>query len=153
MYQPLTQFQNQLLAVDRPTPRDRIASGKISPTMIHAAGPHVMANIEMLMQMNATMHRTAEGSPCLPAVTPIVPTMSCEIAMQEPPMSKILRRPKRSTIQNETGVEHELTREVMSWIRKGLSMVPRLLKKTTPANDINASFPPARSTKTYQNRR
>ena len=29
----LTQFQNQLEAVERPTPRERMGSGKISPTM------------------------------------------------------------------------------------------------------------------------
>lgn len=110
----LTQFQNQLLAVERPTARDRIGKGKISPTMIHAAGPQLMANMEMLMQMNAIMHRTAAGSPFLPAVTPTMPTMNCEITMPVPPANKILRRPKRSTVQNETGVEHELTRLVIS---------------------------------------
>lgn len=60
--------------------------------------------------------------------------------MQEPPTSKILRRPNLSTIQNEAGVEHTLTRVVMSWIKKGLSIVPRLLKKTTPANNVKAGF-------------
>jgi hypothetical protein len=36
-------FHSQFEAVERPTPRDRIGSGKISPMTIHAPGPHVEA--------------------------------------------------------------------------------------------------------------
>jgi hypothetical protein len=45
--------------VERPTPRDLIGSGKISPITTHAQGPQVEANIEMLMQMKAIMEATA----------------------------------------------------------------------------------------------
>jgi hypothetical protein len=34
--------------------------------------------------------------------------------------------------QNDTGVEQTLQRVVMSWMRKGLEIVPSVLKKTTP---------------------
>ena len=44
----LTQFQNQLLAVDKPTPRERMGNGKISPTITHADGPQVIANMEII---------------------------------------------------------------------------------------------------------
>lgn len=93
-----------------------MGSGKISPTMTHAEGPHVMANIEMLMQMNAIMADTAEGLGWAPppAVTPTIPTMNCETTMRDPPMIKIWRRPNLSTSQKDTGVEQTLTRVVMS---------------------------------------
>jgi len=55
----IMQFQNQLDEVERPTPRDLIGSGKISPITTHAQGPQVEANIEMLMQMKAIMEATA----------------------------------------------------------------------------------------------
>lgn len=35
------------------------------------------------------------------------------------------RRPNRSMVQNETGVEQTLTRVVISEMRKGLPIVPR----------------------------
>ena len=72
-----TQFQNQLLAVDNPTPRERIGSGKISPITTQAQGPHVAAKKEMLKQMKAIIADTAAWL-CLdsfPAVTPMMPTM------------------------------------------------------------------------------
>ena len=37
----------QLEAVERPTPRERIGSGKISPITTHAAGPQVVAKKKM----------------------------------------------------------------------------------------------------------
>ena len=55
----LTQFQNQLDAVERPIPRDRMGSGKISPMTTQAAGPQVEAKKKMLMQMKAIMALTA----------------------------------------------------------------------------------------------
>lgn len=39
----MIQFHSQLDAIDRPTPRERIVSGKISPVMVHVAGPQVEA--------------------------------------------------------------------------------------------------------------
>ena len=60
MNEGLTQFQNQLEDVERPTPRERIGRGKTSPMTTHAHGPHVDANIEMLMQMKAIIADTAD---------------------------------------------------------------------------------------------
>jgi uncharacterized heparinase superfamily protein len=40
----IIQFQNQLLAVESPTPRERMGSGNISPITTHAQGPQVDAN-------------------------------------------------------------------------------------------------------------
>lgn len=48
---PMMQFQNQLEAVERPTPRERMGRGKISPTTTQAAGPQVVAKAAMLRQM------------------------------------------------------------------------------------------------------
>jgi hypothetical protein len=42
-----TQFHNQLEAVERPTPRDRMGMGKISPMMTQAPGPQVVAKKAM----------------------------------------------------------------------------------------------------------
>jgi len=39
--------------VDKPTPRDRIGIGKISPITTQAPGPQVEAKKKMYMQMNA----------------------------------------------------------------------------------------------------
>ena len=55
----LTQFQNQLDAVERPTPRERIGSGKISPTTTHAEGPHDIAKQDILRQMKAIIAEMA----------------------------------------------------------------------------------------------
>lgn len=55
-----TQFQNQLEAVERPTPRERIGNGKISPTTTQAAGPHEMAKVATFRQINATIAAIAE---------------------------------------------------------------------------------------------
>jgi len=53
-------FQSQLDAVERPTPRDRIGRGKISPMRIHAPGPQVEAKKKMKMAINAIWALTAE---------------------------------------------------------------------------------------------
>lgn len=100
MREELTQFQNQLDAVDRPTPRERIGSGNISPTITQAAGPQVAAKLEIKKQINATIAETA-AELCwdsLPAVSPTIPTISCITIMLIAPYSKIDRRPKRSTM-------------------------------------------------------
>ena len=55
----LTQFQNQLDAVERPTPRERIGRGKISPTTTHGEGPHVIAKQDILRQMKAIIAEMA----------------------------------------------------------------------------------------------
>lgn len=130
----LTQFQNQFEDVDSPTPLDRMGNGKISPITTHAQGPHVAAKNEMLKQMKAIMAETALLLCCdsLPAVTPMMPTMNCMMTMPVPPMMRILRRPKRSTVQKEMGVDKTLTRVVMREMRKGFLMVPSDLKKTLP---------------------
>ena len=98
----LTQFQNQLDAVERPTPRDRIGSGKISPMTTQATGPQVEANMLMFMQINAIIADVADllfGSVpwVLPAVTPTMPTMYWEMTIPVPPKMRRLRRPTRST--------------------------------------------------------
>ena len=67
-----TQFQNQLDEVERPTPRERMGSGSISPITTQAQGPQVAAKKEMLKQMKAIIIDTALLLFCdsLPAVTP-----------------------------------------------------------------------------------
>lgn len=126
----LTQFQNQLEAVERPTPRERMGRGKISPMTTQALGPQVVAKKEMLKQMKAIMALTALGLE--PAETPMIPTMNWATTMPMAPMMRIRRRPKRSTIQKARGVLRTLTRVVMREMRKGLSIVPREVKKTVP---------------------
>jgi hypothetical protein len=42
------------------------------------------------------------------------------------------RRPKRSTVQKDTGVEQTLTRVVTSEMRKAFWMVPSCWKKVVP---------------------
>ncbi len=42
-----TQFHSQFEAVERPTPRDLIGIGKISPITTQAPGPHVEAKKKM----------------------------------------------------------------------------------------------------------
>jgi len=42
-----TQFQSQLEAVDRATPRARMGRGKISPMTTQAPGPQVLAKKKM----------------------------------------------------------------------------------------------------------
>ena len=88
----MMQFQNQLLAVESPTPRARIGRGKISPTTgmkvslcaidhiawvknlpIQADGPQVIANAEIFRQMNAIIALTACGF--CPSVTPMIATI------------------------------------------------------------------------------
>lgn len=130
----LTQFQNQLDEVEIPTPRDLIGRGKISPITTHAHGPQVAAKKEMLKQMKAIIAETAAEffADCLPAVTPMIPTMNCMMTIPVPPMIRILRRPKRSTVQKEMGVEQTLTRVVTREMRKGFLIVPREVKKTVP---------------------
>lgn len=83
----LTQFQNQLEDVERPTPRDRIGRGKISPTTTHAAGPQVIANVEMKRQIKAIIADTAAllCSLVLPAVTPTMPTMNWATTIKAAP--------------------------------------------------------------------
>ncbi len=44
-------FQSQLEAVERPTPRERMGRGKISPMTIQAPGPQVEAKKKMKMAM------------------------------------------------------------------------------------------------------
>ena len=52
-------FHNQLEAVERPTPRERIGSGKISPIKTQAPGPQVVAKKKMKMAMKAIWALTA----------------------------------------------------------------------------------------------
>jgi hypothetical protein len=55
----LTQFHSQFDEVERPTPRDRMGIGKISPMTTQAPGPHVEAKKKMYIQMNAIKARVA----------------------------------------------------------------------------------------------
>ena len=106
-------------------------------TTTHAQGPHVEANMLMLMQMNAIMAETAAlfvSAPLSwPTVTPTMPTIYWEMTIPVPPKMSKLRRPNFSTIQNEMGVDRTLTRVVIKLMRKGFRIVLRLVKKTTPA--------------------
>ena len=68
----------------------------------------------------------------LPAVTPMMPTMNCMVIIPVAPTRRSLRRPKRSTVQKERGVEQTFTRVVMRDMKKGLLIVPRLWKKMVP---------------------
>jgi hypothetical protein len=134
---PIIQFQNQLLAVDRPTPRDRMVRGKISPMTIQAQGPQVVAKTAMFKQMNAIMARVASGLAVwpalfLPAVAPIAPTMNCMITIPAAPKTSRGRLPIFSTMMNEAGVESTFTRVVTREMRKGLLMEPSCWKKTGP---------------------
>lgn len=83
----MMQFQNQLQAVDMPTPRERIGSGKHSPITTQPVGPQVVAKKKMLRQMKAIMARTAAGSSAStrPAVVPTMATMYCMITMPKAP--------------------------------------------------------------------
>jgi hypothetical protein len=59
-------------------------------------------------------------------------TMNSQMSMPSAPQMSRGRRPKRSMDQNDTGVEHTLTRVVISEMRNALLMVPSDLKKTVP---------------------
>ena len=130
----LTQFQNQFDEVEMPTPRDLIGRGKISPMTTHAHGPQLAAKKQMLKQMKAIMAETAAWLffEVVPAVTPMIPTMNCIMTIPVPPMMRILRRPKRSIVQKDNGVEQTLTSVVMREMRNGFLIVPREVKKTVP---------------------
>ena len=99
-----------------------------------AHGPQVAAKKEMLKQMKAIIAETAAllCFSILPAVTPMIPTINCIMTIPVPPMMRILRRPKRSTVQKEIGVEQTLTRVVIREMRKGFEIVPSEVKKTVP---------------------
>ena len=99
-----------------------------------AHGPQVAAKKEMLKQMKAIIAETAALFPNagLPAVTPMIATINCIMTIPVPPMMRILRRPKRSTVQKEIGVEQTLTSVVTREMRKGFLIVPREVKKTVP---------------------
>lgn len=78
----------------------------------------MLANMVMLMQMNATIAETADllkdpSALAFPAVSPIIPTMYWEMTIPVPPKMRRLRRPTLSTSQNEMGVDRTLTRVVI----------------------------------------
>ena len=114
-------FQSQLDEVESATPRERIGSGKISPIRTHAPGPQVEAKKKMYIAIKATCELTAEtllamvapaASRCVllnPTVIPTIATMNWQMSMPNAPQIRRGRRPKRSIVQNETGVEHTLT--------------------------------------------
>lgn len=78
----LTQFQNQFEEVDRPSPREQIGRGKISPTTTKAHGPQVAAKNEMLKQMNAIIADVTAGAL---EQTPIIATINCITTIPLPP--------------------------------------------------------------------
>jgi hypothetical protein len=84
--------------------------------------------------MNAIWAETADWlfSLALPTVTPRIATMNSHINMPRAPQIRIVRLPKRSTIQKERGVEQTLTKVVIRPIRKGLLIVPSSWKKVVP---------------------
>ena len=67
-----------------------------------------------------------------PAVTPIIAVRYWKKIIPMAPIMRILRRPNLSMIQKLSGVEQVLTSDVISEIRNGFGMVPRLVKKTLP---------------------
>jgi hypothetical protein len=119
----IMQFQSQLEAVDRATPRERMGRGKISPILTQAPGPQVDAKKKMYMQMREIWALTADGSE--PLVTPMMAQMNSQMSMPRAPQMRRGRRPNRSMVQNESGVEQTFTSVVMSDMRKGLEMLPR----------------------------
>jgi hypothetical protein len=108
--------------------------GKTSPTTTHATGPQVTEKKAMLKQIKAIIAETAEllCFSSLPAVTPIMPTMSCDTIIPTAPQIRRLRRPILSTAQNATGVQTVLTSAVRIEIKNGLRIVPREVKNTFP---------------------
>lgn len=79
------------------------------------------------MQMNAMRARVALAS--LGRAVPTAPTMNWQMTMPRAPQTRMVRRPKRSTVQKEIGVEHTLTMVKIMEIRKGLLMVCRDCRK------------------------
>lgn len=82
------------------------------------------------MQMNEIWALTADGSS--PRVTPIMAVMNSQMSIPRAPQMSRGRRPNRSMVQNERGVEHTLTSVVISEIRNGFEMVPSVWKKVVP---------------------
>lgn len=66
------------------------------------------------------------------SVTPTMATINSHTNIPKAPQIMMERRPNLSMIQKEMGVEHTLTRVVMSEIRKGLEIVPSCLKNVVP---------------------
>ena len=81
------------------------------------------------MQMKAIMALSAGG---VLVTVPVMATMNWHTTMPKAPQMSSGRRPKRSMVQKEMGVEHTLTSVVMSEMRKGFWMVPSDLKKLLP---------------------
>ena len=106
----LTVFHNQLEAVDKPTPRDRMGRGKISPMRIQAPGPQVEAKKKMKMAMKAIWALTAEMllarlTPSAfrwvllkPTETPMMATRNWQTSIPAAPMTISGRRPNFSTV-------------------------------------------------------
>jgi hypothetical protein len=59
-----------------------------------------------------------------PTVTPMMATRNWQISMPRAPYMRMERRPKRSTVQKDRGVEQTLTRVKISEMRKVLLMAP-----------------------------
>jgi hypothetical protein len=89
----------------------------------------VEANEAIEMQMKAIMTLTL--TPEL-SIVPMIATMNWQVAMARAPQRRMVRRPNRSIIQKEMGVERTLTRVVMRPMRKGLEIVPSCWKKVVP---------------------
>ena len=60
---------------------------------------------------------------------PTAPTMNWQMTMPRAPQTRMVRRPKRSTVQKEMGVEHTLTMVKIMEMRKGLEIVCRDCRK------------------------
>lgn len=72
--------------------------------------------------MKAISADTAESLP--PSVVPTMAMMNWHTTIPTAPQINNGRRPKRSTVQKEIGVEQTLTKVVINEIRNGLEMVP-----------------------------
>lgn len=125
----LTQFHNQLEAVDKATPLARIGSGKSSPMTTHAAGPHVEANPKIYTQTNviSTLAEALDSG----AAVPTIATINSHAIMRTAPQMRSVRRPNLSIVQNASGVDTTLTTLVMTVIRNGLS-IPDCWKNVVP---------------------
>ena len=66
------------------------------------------------------------------SVTPMIATMNSQTTMPKAPQIIIVRRPNRSMIQNEIGVEQTFTSVVIKLIKNGLLIVPNAVKNVVP---------------------
>lgn len=99
-----------------------VLSGKVSPMTTQANGPQVMANDAMKKHAETIIRVPATGFSVGGRAMPTEAKMSSQVACQQAPTIKGMRRPKRSTIQRPGKVVMTLTAPRISWMRMGSSM-------------------------------